>query len=69
MTKNGTILIGGGVNANVFNESAATTLTLTPGEEGSFSLSGAGFGRVSVDKTTGLPASGYHQQLGYPNVT
>ena len=70
MTKNGTILIGGGVNANTFNESAKTTLTLTPdSDEGSFPLSAVGFGLVNFDKTTGSPASGYHQQLGYPNNT
>ena len=61
--------IGGGVNANTFNSTAKTTITLTQNEDTTYNLKSAGFGKINWDKVADLPGSGYFQGLGYPNQT
>ena len=61
--------IGGGVNANTFNTTAKTTISLTQNEDTTYNLKSAAFGKMNWDKVADLPGSGYYHGLGYPNQT
>lgn len=59
--------IGGGVNANTFNSTAKTTISLTQNDDKTYNLKAAGFGKINWDIVSDTPGSGYYHQLGYPN--
>lgn len=61
------LYIGGGSYTSLFDETAKTTITLTPEAEGDYSFESMGFGFAGYDSATSDPAYGYFQYLGYPH--
>lgn len=61
-----TFYAGGGDYSTLFDDSASTTITLTPAGDGAYKLISMGFGQVTEDSTTKEPTSAYFQPLGYP---
>jgi hypothetical protein len=53
------LYIGGGQYSNVFDETAKTTITLTPEASGDYAFESMGFGSAGYDPTSSDPAYGY----------
>jgi hypothetical protein len=62
------LYIGGGDYSTLFDETAKTTLTLSPEADGTIAFESMGFGFVTYNtENITDPASGYYQKLGYPH--
>jgi len=59
------LYIGGGDYSGIFDETAKTTLTLTPEASGDYSFESMGFGFAGFDASSSDPAYGYFSYLGY----
>lgn len=59
------LFIGGGQYSQHFDETAKTTLTLTPEASGDYSFEAMGFGFAGFDASSSDPAYGYFSPLGY----